>query len=77
MQSHSVASSSASNSTHSNSAAVGARIEALRVRHEALSNKISMEQSRPGSSDWYLRALKTQKLHLKEEIESLLSTTSH
>lgn len=54
--------------------AISARVEALRSRHEALSNKIELEQGRPGTSDWYLRALKQQKLHLKEEIETLLSS---
>lgn len=58
-------------------AAIAARVEALRSRHEALANKIEMEQGRPGSSEWYLRALKQQKLHLKDEIETLLSTTTH
>lgn len=47
------------------------RLEALKARHTALSNKIDMEQRRPGSSDWYLRALKRQKLHLKETIEGI------
>jgi hypothetical protein len=61
-------------SSGATSAAIGARVEALRSRHEALSNKIEMEQGRSGSSDWYLRALKQQKLHLKEEIEALLSS---
>lgn len=51
--------------------AVIARLEALKARHTALSNKIEMEQNRPGTSDWYLRALKQQKLHLKEEIEQI------
>ena len=51
------------------SASVSARLEALKARHMALSHKIESEQTRPGSSDWYLRALKQQKLHLKEEIE--------
>lgn len=48
-----------------------ARKEALRSRHNALDNKIRMEQSRPGTSDWLLKALKRQKLHLKELIESV------
>lgn len=61
--------------SHVSPAAVAARVQALRSRHEALSNKIELEQSRPGSSDWYLRALKTQKLHLKEEIEALVSSS--
>ncbi len=71
MQSHSLASATSSVSG-ATAAAISARVEALRTRHEALSNKIEMEQSRPGSSDWYLRALKQQKLHLKEEIEDLM-----
>lgn len=48
-----------------------ARLEALQARHEALSHKIELEQSRPGTSDWYLKALKRQKLHLKEQIEGI------
>jgi hypothetical protein len=52
-------------------AALLARLEALKARHAALSQKIEMEQNRPGTSDWYLRALKTQRLHLKEEIEEI------
>ncbi len=73
MQSPSAASVS-SVSSGATTAAILARVEALRARHEALSNKIVMEQSRPGSSDWYLRALKQQKLHLKEEIEDLMGS---
>ena len=56
--------------THA-SASVAAHLEALKARHMALSNKIESEQTRPGSNDWYLRSLKTQKLHLKEEIEQI------
>ena len=73
MQSPSAA--SATSVSGATSAAIAARVEALRTRHEALSNKIVMEQSRPGSSDWYLRALKQQKLHLKEEIEELMTSS--
>jgi hypothetical protein len=47
------------------------RREALEARHIALSNKIEMEQSRPGASDWYLNALKRQKLFLKDQIEGI------
>jgi hypothetical protein len=53
------------------SASVSAHLESLRARHLALSNKIEAEQARPGSSDWYIRALKQQKLHLKETIEDI------
>ncbi len=50
---------------------VSARLEALKSRHTALSNKIELEQGRPGASDWYLRALKRQRLFLKEQIEGI------
>jgi len=49
------------------------RLEALKTRHTALSHKIEIEQGKPGSSDWYLSALKRQRLHLKEEIEGIAS----
>lgn len=55
---------------------VAARLDALKTRHEALSHKIDEEQRRPGTSDWYLRALKQQKLHLKEEIEGITDSVS-
>lgn len=48
-----------------------AHLEGLQARHRAISQKIETEQSRPGSSDWYLRALKRQKLRLKERIEGI------
>jgi len=70
MQTPSLASA---NSVSGANPALLARVEALKARHTALSNKIELEQNRPGSSDWYLRALKQQKLHLKEEIEGLIS----
>lgn len=69
MQSQTLASANLASSHVS--AAVSSRLEALKTRHEALSHKIDEEQRRPGTSDWYLRALKQQKLHLKEEIEGL------
>lgn len=56
--------------THA-SASVSAHLEALKARHMALSNKIEAEQSRPASNDWFLKSLKMQKLHLKEEIEEI------
>jgi hypothetical protein len=45
--------------------------ETLLARHSAISQKIESEQSRPGSSDWLLKSLKRQKLHLKEQIEGI------
>lgn len=47
------------------------RLEALQARHSALSHKIEIEQSRPGSSDWLISSLKRQKLHLKEQMEGI------
>jgi len=46
-------------------------IQALKARHRALSNKIELEQSRPGCSDWFLKSLKQQKLHVKQQIEGI------
>jgi len=57
--------------------ALPARVEALRSRHAALSLKIETEQTRPSTSDWYLRDLKRQKLRIKEELESIKDGTSH
>lgn len=48
-----------------------ARLEALQARHNALDHQINLEQTRPGSSDYFLRLLKRQKLHLKEQIEGI------
>ena len=43
----------------------------LRQKHEALSKKIEDEQQRPGSNDLEIRAMKKQKMRLKEEIVRL------
>jgi hypothetical protein len=53
------------------SASTSSRQDALKSRHAALTNKIELEQGRPGASDWYLKALKRQRLHLKEQIEGI------
>ena len=47
------------------------RLDALKSRHSALSHKIDIEQGRPGASDWIIRAMKRQRLHLKEQIEGI------
>ncbi len=52
-------------------ASTGMHRQALEARHAAISSKIELEQTRPGASDWYLKALKRQKLHLKEQIEGI------
>ena len=54
--------------------AMPARVQALLARHNALAKLIEKEQSRPASSDSKLRALKRQKLHLKDEIEGIKDT---
>lgn len=47
------------------------RLEALRTRHAILSGKLEDAQKSPSTTDFYLRQLKKEKLHLKEEIEGL------
>ena len=43
----------------------------LKQKHEALSRRIEEEERRPGSDDLQIRAMKRQKLLLKEEIVRL------
>lgn len=43
----------------------------LKQKHEALSRKIEEEEQRPGSDDLQIRAMKRQRLLLKEEITRL------
>ena len=45
--------------------------ETIMARHAALDNKIQLEQARPGSNDWFVKALKRQKLYLKEQLEGM------
>lgn len=56
--------------THHQHSAQSARLQALRARHAALARQIEEEQRRPSASPLELRALKTRKLRLKEEIEA-------
>lgn len=46
------------------------RIEALRARHELLSQKIEKEQ-KSYLREWYVKELKKQKLQIKQEIEGI------
>ena len=48
----------------------------LKQKHEALSRKIEQEQQRPGSDDLQIKAMKRQKLLLKEEITRLSAKAS-
>lgn len=52
------------------------RIEALKARHAALSEKIEHEQKHFSVSDIVLHKLKAEKLMLKDEIESELRRVS-
>ncbi len=54
---------------------LSSHLSELRKRHQALSDTIEAEQRNPGSDDLSIKQLKVKKLHLKEEIERLSSTT--
>lgn len=45
------------------------RIQALREKHQTLSQKVDDVYKHPSASDFYLNQLKKQKLILKEKIE--------
>ena len=47
------------------------RVEALKAKHQNLSQRIEAEQSRPFISEHILAELKREKLKLKEEIEGI------
>lgn len=47
------------------------RLEALKVKHSALSTRIEKIQKMPSVASHYLQTLKKQKLVLKEEIEGI------
>ncbi len=51
--------------------AIEARIRELGLRHRSLDNLIEDEFRHPATDDIRLRALKRQKLRIKEEMESL------
>ena len=53
--------------------AIEARIRELGVRHQSLDRAIHEETSRPAVDEIRLKELKRQKLHLKEEMETLRS----
>ena len=57
--------------------AVEARIRELNVRHQSLDRAIQDEHRRPSADTLRLRDLKRQKLKLKEEMESLRSSSLH
>ena len=49
----------------------------LRRKHAVLEEKIEGEARSPGSSDLEIKALKQEKLRLKEEINKLSSEAVH
>lgn len=50
-------------------------LDQLRQKHEALKVKIKEEERHPGANDLEIRAMKREKLHLKEAIQRLSHTT--
>ncbi len=57
--------------------AIDARIRELGNRHQTLDRAIDDELRRPLSDSLKLKALKRQKLKLKEEIEGLRGGSAH
>ncbi len=49
----------------------GTRIKALQTKHNVISSQLEEAQNSPSATDFYLRQLKKQKLHLKDELEGL------
>jgi len=50
---------------------ISSHVEVLRKKHQALSDMVDVAQRRPATDDLHVKALKKQKLHLKEEIARL------
>lgn len=48
------------------------RLQALRDKHVALSEKVNQAQKSLSVTDYYLNQLKKQKLLIKEELSSLI-----
>ncbi len=56
---------------------LSSHLSELRRKHAVLEDKIEVEARSPGSSDLEIKALKREKLRLKEEITKLSSQTVH
>lgn len=50
---------------------VASHVEELRKKHQVLSEAVEKEQRCPGASDLQIKAMKREKLRLKEEISRL------
>lgn len=53
---------------------LSSHLQELKKKHQTLSDAVDAAQRSPGIDDLEIRALKKQKLHLKEEIERLSVT---
>lgn len=47
------------------------RLSALKSKHHTLETKIHNEEKRPLPSDFLLKRLKLEKLHIKEELDKI------
>jgi hypothetical protein len=56
---------------------LSSHLSELRRKHAVLQDKIEIEARSPGSDDLDVKALKREKLRLKEEINKLSSQTIH
>lgn len=56
---------------------LSSHLSELRRKHSVLEDKIEVEARSPGSSDLEIKALKREKLRLKEEITKLSTETVH
>lgn len=54
-------------------AAQESRLQSLRNKHAALSNRVKEAQTSPGIPDDIIKLLKKQKLMIKEQIEGIRS----
>ncbi len=54
---------------------VSSHLDQLRMKHDSLKQKIKEEQRSPGSNDLDIKAMKLDKLHIKEEIARLTRDT--
>lgn len=55
---------------HTSPSMTSNRLEALKARHTALSQRIDREERSPARQEHDLRRLKLEKLRLKDEIEN-------
>lgn len=49
------------------------RLEALKTKHAAISERLNNAMKKPATADYYLTQLKKQKLILKDSIQKLMA----